>query len=321
MTDNRVTFSTSAVHRRDRFSLWHDVARKAYADHECQAANPAKFDASIEALAVADAQLSVYSNSPMVVWRTPRQIERAPSDKLFICVQLENTCGISQLGREVTLEAGDFCIIDTRRPYRYVYPAASRQLILAVPRTEMERRLGTTDSLTALCMRPDREIGGLASSFIRMLPDYAPGLSDLAGIQVVNQAIDLVGLALAKRAGLSDAKMSSAATLSLHRLNLAIENSLTDRSCNCEAVAAKAGMSLRYANALLAREGSSLERRIQRRRLENCKRALDDQTSMRSIGEIAYVWGFTNASHFSKAFRIAFGQTPRDYRRGTRECP
>jgi AraC family transcriptional regulator, positive regulator of tynA and feaB len=33
------------------------------------------------------------------------------------------------------------------------------------------------------------------------------------------------------------------------------------------------------------------------------------------IGEIAFSWGFSDQSHFTRRFRAAYGMSPSDYRR------
>ena len=74
---------------------------------------------------------------------------------------------------------------------------------------------------------------------------------------------------------------------------------------------------MRYANALLSQQGTSLERLIVSRRLDRCRRALEDPAQgHRAIGEIAYDWGFGNQSHFNRRFKAEFGCSPSDYRRG-----
>ncbi|HEV8315310.1 MAG TPA: helix-turn-helix domain-containing protein, partial [Burkholderiaceae bacterium] len=51
-------------------------------------------------------------------------------------------------------------------------------------------------------------------------------------------------------------------------------------------------------------------------RLDACERALAGAGSAgRTITEIAYAAGFSDAAHFSRAFQQRFGMTPRAYRR------
>ena len=75
-------------------------------------------------------------------------------------------------------------------------------------------------------------------------------------------------------------------------------------------------MSVRSANALLAAEDTSLERYIIQRRLEICRRALEDVDQVSSnISEIAFGCGFSDAAHFSRRFNEQFGCSPSQYRR------
>jgi AraC-like DNA-binding protein len=50
-------------------------------------------------------------------------------------------------------------------------------------------------------------------------------------------------------------------------------------------------------------------------RLERCRRdLLDPRLADRSIASIAFGWGFGDLSGFNRAFRAAFGATPREVR-------
>ena len=279
MTALQLAFATDTVHPRDRFDLWHDVACRAYAQHECTTEAPTKFEGALRTARLAQATLSIYENSPMDVWRTARQVERAPSDRVFICLQLDNACRISQLGRETTIAPGEFTIVETNRPFRFIYTERSRQMVLDVDRTELTRRLGSVSGLTALTIGPDSAIGGLASGFMQMLPAHAALLSGDAGAHVANQVLDLVAMALGRRAEVGRVKLGSASALTLIRLRSAVEQALPNRDLTCQDVAAVAGISVRYS------------------------------------------WGFSDVSHFSKAFKSAFGVSPRDYRRGASGTP
>ena len=50
-------------------------------------------------------------------------------------------------------------------------------------------------------------------------------------------------------------------------------------------------------------------------RLAACSVALRDRNQRDlNISEIAYRWGFNDLSHFNKAFRARYDQTPREWR-------
>jgi AraC-like DNA-binding protein len=52
------------------------------------------------------------------------------------------------------------------------------------------------------------------------------------------------------------------------------------------------------------------------RRLTRCHRDVTDPAMLgRPVGEIAFAAGFNDLSHFSRAYRVRYGCTPRDARR------
>src|SRR5438477_10509026 len=124
-------------------------------------------------------------------------------------------------------------------------------------------------------IRPIAAESSLASSFLAMLPTHAGKLGAAAEEVVADQALDLIAVSFAKRME-SKPRVSSARSLALLNLRAAVEARLADPALDTETVAAAAGVSVRYANAVLAQEGTSITRLIQTRRLARCRRALDD---------------------------------------------
>jgi AraC-like DNA-binding protein len=64
----------------------------------------------------------------------------------------------------------------------------------------------------------------------------------------------------------------------------------------------------------LAAEGTSHRELLDRVRAELALRALDEGEL--SIGEVAFLVGYSDTSAFHKAFRRWTGHSPRDHRRG-----
>lgn len=136
-----------------------------------------------------------------------------------------------------------------------------------------------------------------------------------AAKSLADQALDLIALAFSTETDRNGAALSSARASAVLRLKAAVEASFCDPDLK-PAAAAAAGVSVRYANALLSHEGTSLQRYIQDRRLERCRAALcDPAQAHRTIGEIAFSWGFSDISHFGRRFKAEYGYSPSDYRR------
>ncbi len=311
-----LTFSTDTVHPRDRFDFWHSAARKSYVEHECEADERTRFEGHVDIAPLAHTSLSTYSNAPARIWRTARHVARSHSDDLFLCLQTHGTCTVSQDGRDAALQPGDLCLADTASEFVFTYPVNSSQLVLKIERARLKARLPDFRSLMAVPVRSQEPTGALAFEFIGMLPRYRDAISGVAELRIADQAVDLAALALSTVASASALKLSSTSAAALLRLRRAVEGALGQREMRCADVAAAAGMSVRYANHLLLQEGTSLERFLQHRRLEKCREALRAPgQSHRSISEIAYDWGFSDASHFTRSFKVAYGMAPRDYRR------
>ena len=111
-------------------------------------------------------------------------------------------------------------------------------------------------------------------------------------------------------------RTSSARALARGRLRAAVEAGLADRTLDARAVARAAGVSVRYANAVLAEESTSIGQLIQARRLARCRLALEDPLQRgRTVSEIAYGWGFSDMTHFGRRFKAAYGVLPSVHRR------
>jgi AraC-like DNA-binding protein len=181
----------------------------------------------------------------------------------------------------------------------------------------LKARLAPTSQLTARAVRRESGVGGILSDYLRLLPPRIGALQPIERERIGEQLLDLIALALGDQRGTDETpSLSSARAVALLQLRTVIEARLHDPSLDPETAAAAAGISVRYANSLLAHEGLSLQRLIVSRRLERCRMALADaRQAHRSVGEIAYAWGFSDQSHFTRRFKAAFGCSPSDFRK------
>jgi AraC-like DNA-binding protein len=191
---------------------------------------------------------------------------------------------------------------------------------VTVPREALTARLGDSSVFCARPISTGSPVAGLASEFISLLQGRLGTLNEAASNRLAEQALDLIALAFTAELGQARPALSSSRATTLLRLKAVIEARLSDPALKPEAVAAEAGFSVRYANELLREENFSLERYIVHRRLERCRRALEDPLqSHRMISEIAFSWGFSDHSHFTRRFRAEFGMAPGDWRRARQE--
>jgi AraC-like DNA-binding protein len=312
----KMLFSTADVSPRDRFDYWHSVACKNLISHDSRPESRSTFQAELRSGRLEDVALVFFGNSPMLVEHTVRHAARANDNEIFVCRQAAGTLALEQDGHDVILEPGDVTLLDPRLPYCGKFSEGSRLLVLKVPRPALKARLGCLRDTLLHPIRPSAGECGLASAFLGMLPAHAAGLAPAAAAAVRDNALDLVALALANSIDARQGRGSRAQMLVRTNVRAAIEARLADPDLDAPTVASAAGVSVRYANAVLARAGTSIRRLMLARRLARCRRALSDASQAgRTVSEIAYAWGFSDMTHFGRSFKCAYGLTPSDFRR------
>jgi AraC family transcriptional activator of tynA and feaB len=251
----RKVFCTSEVHARDRFAFWHDVACQKIVDHTSKPASRPQFDASIEVGALADLSIVRFEVSPTEVSRTVRHIRRASGDDLFVYQQIAGSLALEQDGRQAILNPGDITLLDPMVPYLGRFAPSSKLLVLKVPRRSLEARTGGARKLALRLVKPANAESMLASQFLSMLPDRAEDLTQASAELVRNQALDLIALALTRTVAEEPGRLTAARSVASLNIRAAIEMRLADTDLRPEAVAAACGISVRYANSILAQAG------------------------------------------------------------------
>ncbi len=311
-----IVYSTRGVHPRDRLNYWVEVASKAFVRHSFSASDGPAFLATVRADLFDGLGVASFESDACNVVRSPRDVARSESDPILLCLQIGGKGQFAQDDRQVVNEAGSFLLLDSRRPFSISFPGRAGEIAFRLPRQRLEARLGNLAGLIARPITADKPVGGLAVKFLSMLPSRVGALDKAAGSRIAEQALDLIALAFSEMDGGTGAVLSSPRATALCRLKSVIETDLSNPDLRPAGAAAAAGMSVRYANDLLSQEGFSVERYILHRRLERCRRSLEDPAqTRRMIGEIAFSWGFSDLSHFVRRFRTAYGITPGDCRR------
>jgi AraC-like DNA-binding protein len=308
-------YSTQGIHPRERLSYWREVATRGYVEHDFKPADGATFQGQVQTATLPGLGLAVFDASAARVSRSERSAARSDSNDLLICMQTTGRATVSQDGTESAFEGRGLFLLDPMRPFETVLNSHCSSIVVKIPRAMLEARIGNTAGLTARPITSATGIGALTMGFLELLPEQAEALDDVAGLKVASQLIDLIALALTTHYG-RDAALSSPRAVALLRLKGIVERLLIEPGLKPERIASEAGISVRYANALLAEENWSIERYVNERRLERCHSALSDTAQAhRSIGDIAFKWGFSDLSHFGRRFKARYGMTPTDFRR------
>ncbi|WP_143664745.1 helix-turn-helix domain-containing protein, partial [Streptomyces sp. NRRL B-24572] len=102
------------------------------------------------------------------------------------------------------------------------------------------------------------------------------------------------------------------------RIGAFIEANLGDPGLTPTAIASRHHISVRTLHQLFSAEPEGVMATVRRRRLERCRQDLATPSlSKQPIGVIATRWGFSSPGEFSRVFKRAYGETPRQFRDGT----
>jgi AraC-like DNA-binding protein len=293
-----------------------EFATRAFVRHDFHSDRGPAFNGTLRAASLPGLGVATVVCDPCRIERNGRHIAQDNSDELVVCPQLRGRMLVAQDGRDGCNEEGSFLLLDMRRPYTQVIEGDTQAIVAKIPRLALETRLGSVAALTSRTMSPDNPVAALASSFLSALVTRIDGLDDLTAGKLAEQTLDLLALAFSVEMQKGTPTLSSARAMTLLRLKSVIERRLHDPDLKPATAASETGMSIRYANALLLTEGTSLERYIIRRRLERTRGLLEDPGhGHKAIGEIAFACGFSDLSHFARRFKAEFGVSPSEYRR------
>jgi AraC-like DNA-binding protein len=265
-----------------------------------------------------------------VIWgRTNGNIGRRTQPLLtdgnddFIFGTILSGCSLpSQAGREFRMDVGAAVLLSCGDVGAKDYPVPTEFLTLRI-----QRRL-----LNAMAARPEDALARpipANTEALRLLVDYvrltlknrqlaSPELRRLFTAHVS----DLVALAVgASQDGANIAYGRGMRAARLQAAKAFITRNIRRGDLSATTVATYLGVTPRYIHLLFETEGLSCNKFIVERRLERAYEMLfDSQHSDRTITAIAFTAGFSDLSHFNRAFRRLFGMTPSDVRHAGRDA-
>jgi AraC family transcriptional regulator, positive regulator of tynA and feaB len=308
------SFSTCNVSQTQAFAYWHDLVCNCFVHLECSSPRQPEFRGSFEIQSFGNLEISSMQADEMQVRRTYKSTRISGEDYFIIPIQGASVTLGSQDGREFCLRPGDFTVFDSTRPYQASLLSTFEHCLLRVPRLILQQRLGSIDKLTAVPIAGNSGIGRVTSLFLRSLPSQLQQVDDPTRARLSEIALDLLTMALAETFAIP---VRESSTVAAHRMRVRdfVEANLKREDLSVAMIGKALRLSPRHLNRLFKDEHSSLWQYIADRRLEKCRDALVDiRWSGRTIAEVAYQFGFSDASHFSRAFHRRFGVSPREYR-------
>ncbi|SCK60558.1 AraC-type DNA-binding protein [Variovorax sp. HW608] len=311
--------STEVVPRDQRLAYWTDMICNVYVQLGCDpvAGGRGDFEGSIRQHTLPSLDVSVVTSGPQKVMRTPGHIARSSDDYFLVSIQARGQGVVRQDGRDAVLSVGDFALYDSTRPYQLLFDDSFEQIVLKLPGERLRSELRDTEALTATTVSGREGAGHLMLSMIRTLREDIDTLQPASALAVANGVLNILVAGLQTLPAARAPSLSNLTAFHLARIKRCIDARLDDPALSVGMLAAELGLSASQIHRVFRSEPLTLSQYIWDRRLEACSRdLLDPREAGRTVGEIAYGRGFSDAAHFSRAFRERFGCSPRDWRLG-----
>ncbi|MFA6162492.1 MAG: helix-turn-helix domain-containing protein [Methylobacter sp.] len=307
--------STNDIPPRERYDWLREVICREYTNVEIISSAHGDLYQDLIIYPWGNLQLSIIHSSAISLQRLLREPHMNSQDAYFVVMLLSGAGLLEQNGREVFLQSGDITLYDATRPHRvHCFGELTKMIYLSIPRTVFRDRIAGIDRCTALRIPGTQGIGFVASNFLRTSASHADQLQAHEFSSLSNHALDLLTLAVTSVRPV-DFNLSRSRAVSLNDIKTLIEQNLRDADLDTGSITCHAGLSARYINSLFEDEGTSLMRYVWKRRLENCRKDMQNPVyAGHRLGDIAFRWGFNDAAHFSRAFKQQFGCSPREFR-------
>ena len=314
MLDQSTSWSTSKVAASDKTDAWQEVLSGSYREWQLPKRVPANFHAALCRHDFAGAEIVETVCDPCVGERTRKHVHR--DDELYVGVQL-TTSGrerfkIGDSGIEV--QAGDLVVWTTDQVVQFEVMERLHKVTLMIPWSLIRERMperrqppggGRIESKAG--------VGSLLAVHLLALSNEIATLDSSAQGSVSRSTLELLGSALSGQQQVSRFDASGAM---LRKVQDYILQHLHEDGLTPARIAESCGISLRYLHMIFQRSDMTVSGYLIHSRLIACQQALSDPSYHRyQIAEIAYRFGFNSISHFCRAFKEKFGQSPGDVRR------
>ena len=308
--------STNTVPSNEAFAYWRDVLAQHFVHLRPERVGFDPFCSTIEAQKLEGYSFSRVHAAPQRVYRAAREIARSPYDLVFLNLHLRGEGSFCQEGDELVLNLGDLFILDALKAFELGCEGGVSQVSIKIPRQILWERMRHPERARGARISGASRIGKLLNGYIKVLwrqgeteqkaahPSAMDELFSLVAYEVDRRCCDAALPRKAVRSGVYSCAVSYIGEA--HGTP-----GLTPRS-----VAHAVGTSLRTLQDIFAERQDAIGRHIQNARIATVAQWLADPAMRgRAIGELAFMAGFSELSHFTHAFVRAYRETPGSWRR------
>jgi AraC-like DNA-binding protein len=301
--------STAGLPASERFAYWKDVFANGQQALAVEA-EPSSFEGVLTRLTDGELEITSVKSTPL----RSRSDTRGACDERRFSLQLVHAgrCVLRHAGSEIVAETGDMIIVDARKPYELTFQRSVHGLVVSLPWARFGGRAEMLGRLAGQPLNLNRGSASVLSGFIRSAWDQLVERGEEEWPHSASAVIwDLLASVLQDdRSAEYAGSRASALRCKATRL---VDHRLFDPEFCTAAIAEELGVSARYLQRVFAEAGTTPGRFLLARRLDAAASRLRGADEPCRITDVALECGFSDLSHFSRAFRLRFGISARAY--------
>lgn len=247
---------------------------------------------------------------------TPHKAVRVRSDEdlCFANIQLADAGAHFSGSREFDIPRGSMVLYEASEPYELGFSGESRSLVLALPKSELEKRVANLQMHLDQAITYDSHkiamLAGLMQGVLALPEQVRLAVSDSVAESVVN----MLAATLFDCDDVQTETQTFGVSALLQRIKAYVNANIQDPDLNPVVIAEAMGITVSYLHKVFLQNNNTVMQYVLAERLERCRRDIAKTDRAGGISQVAYNWGFNDASHFSRSFRKRFGVSPREYR-------
>ncbi|MCL2429313.1 MAG: helix-turn-helix domain-containing protein, partial [Alphaproteobacteria bacterium] len=305
-------FTSESYRETDRHAAWQETLAEVGLRSACLVAMQSLHATAYRRASSDGVVVARLTAGAQKVWASPQG-----ADLPLALIVLKGIAALHADGTRHPLAAGRLVLLPRRGAWQINFEREMQAVALSVRSTAFHGRKTGPHLSDHPRLLP---AGGLAGVLASTLDAAAQALETLSTAEwdTVSQPLAelLLALVCEPAAAGRAAGVTSVRAALLHRIYQTIERRLDDPALSPALVAEAEGISERYLQKLFEGINDNFTRYVRERRLHRASADLANPVNAsRSVSEIAYRYGFSDAARFSHAFRERFGVSPRAFRR------
>lgn len=312
-------FDTDDVIYADRTDYWRDAISRTFVPLECAFAGSTKAG-TIRTGSWGNLRISEINCSAQDVVRARKGADNHPDNLILLSFVSEGTTAVVQAGNHACLGQGEFGLYNTRFPYELHLNGESRQHVVQIPGEHLWQRLGKTDRFVASTFGKHHQLMPFLQMFLNNLMTLPDDIPQKYAAMLYDQFLELLTSIISDESKLRKGGAGTYHGL-LFQIKIMINSHLAEHTLSAATVAESFSISSRYLSMLFQKDGTSFGKYLLNQRLTKSAEALRSSLHANTpISQIAWRYGFSDMSYFSREFRAKFGCSPTDYRHNSREA-